>query len=238
MDKKYTPHIRIPFSLFDSAEYKQIPDRFKPNCLSVFVCLLKFVNNKTNKCYPRQSTISSMTGLSRSTIYRATLELKKAKIIQIKRLSSTLLYTIEPKFIFGDVSRKHIDVSARPIDVSDRPILIKHNTISNTIFNIVERISNEGGSKDKIIQELATLPTAELEKGIENKIQPYFCKLALEIKSREGDKLVEFNSKDILERIRKKTNFAYQRAIDKNKKDYDRKIKSKDLLRSDFKTKR
>ncbi len=39
----------------------------------------------------------------------------------------------------------------------------------------------------------------------------------------------------ILEKLRKKTNFAYQRAVYKNKRNNDRKIKSKDLLRSDSK---
>ena len=237
MDKKYTPHIRIPFSLFDSAEYKQIPDTLKPYCLSVLTCLLKFVNTKSGKCYPRRSTISSMTGLSISSIYRATEELKKAKIIHIKRLPSTLLYIIEPKFIFGDMSNRKVIGLIDRSDMSNRQVLIEHNLNITNINNLVKRISKEGGSKDKIVNELATLPIAELEKAIENNDNPYFCRLALEIKSREGEKLVEFNSKDILERIRKKTNFAYQRAIDKNKKDYDRKIKSKDLLRSDFKTK-
>lgn len=237
MDKKYTPHIRIPFSLFDSAEYKQIPDTIKPNCLLVLVCLLKFVNTKSGKCYPKRSTISSMTGLSRSTIYRATLELKKVNIIQIKRLSSTLLYIIEPKFIFGDVSYRTEMFQGDTSDVSGRHILINYHNKLSYITNIVERISKEGGSKEKIVNELATLPIAELEKGIENKIQPYFCKLALEIKSREGDKLVEFNSKDILERIRKKTNFAYQRAISKNKEKHGRETATKNFL-SSFKKKR
>jgi len=237
MDKKYTPHIRIPFSLFDSAEYKQIPDTYKSNCLSLLMCLLKFVNNKTGKCYPRQSTISSMIGLSRTTIYRATLQLKKAKIIQIKRLSSTLLYKIEPKFIYGYVSNLNNDVSKLNNDVSNLKILIKHNTLSNTISNtkitnIIKRISEDGGSKDKIIQEIATLPAAELEKAIENNDNPYFCRLALEIKSREGNKLVEFNSKEISERIRKKTNFAYQRAIEKRKRDDGRETATKNFLSS------
>lgn len=238
MDKKYTPHIRIPFSLFDSAEYKQIPDTLKPYCLSVLTCLLKFVNTKSGKCYPRRSTISSMTGLSNSTIYKVTEELKRVKIIHTKRLPSTLLYVIEPQFIFGDMRNKKVSGVIRTSDMRNKDVLIELSSFNiSLITKLVERISKEGGSKDKIIQELATLPIAELEKAIENNDNPYFCRLALEIKSREGDKLVEFNSKDILERIRKKTNFAYQRAIDKNKKDYDRKIKSKDLLRSDFKTK-
>ena len=241
MDKKYTPHIRIPFSLFNSAEFKQIPDTYKSNCLSLLMCLLKFVNNRTGKCYPRQSTISSMIGLSRTTIYRATLELKKAKIIQIKRLSSTLLYKIEPKFIYGYVSNLNNDVSKLNNDVSNLKILIKHNTISNTTYitNIVrEVLSNKAATKDDIINKLATLPTARLEQAIKEKDNILYCKAALEIQSKKGQKLVDLPSKLILENIRKKTNFAYQRAIEKRKREDGRQNRSKDLLRGNLKAKR
>ena len=241
MDKKYTPHIRIPFSLFNSAEFKQIPDTYKSNCLSLLMCLLKFVNNRTGKCYPRQSTISSMIGLSRTTIYRATLELKKAKIIQIKRLSSTLLYKIEPKFIYGYVSNLNNDVSKLNNDVSNLKILIKHNTISNTTYitNIVrEVLSNKAATKDDIINKLATLPTARLEQAIKEKDNILYCKAALEVQSKKGQKLVDLPSKLILENIRKKTNFAYQRAIEKRKREDGRQNRSKDLLRGNLKAKR
>ena len=241
MDKKYTPHIRIPFSLFNSAEFKQIPDTYKSNCLSLLMCLLKFVNNRTGKCYPRQSTISSMIGLSRTTIYRATLELKKAKIIQIKRLSSTLLYKIEPKFIYGYVSNLNNDVSNLNNDVSNLKTLIKHNTISNTTYitNIVrEVLSNKAATKDDIINKLATLPTARLEQAIKEKDNILYCKAALEIQSKKGQKLVDLPSKLILENIRKKTNFAYQRAIEKRKREDGRQNRSKDLLRGNLKAKR
>ena len=239
MDKKYTPHIRIPFSLFDSTEYKQIPDTIKPNCLLVLVCLLKFVNTKSCKCYPKRSTISSMTGLSRTTIYRATLELKKAKIIQIKRLSSTLLYIIEPKFIFGDVSYRTEMFQNKTSDVSNRNILINYHNKLSYITNIVrEVLSNKSATKDDIINKLATLPTARLEQAIKEKDNILYCKAALEVQSKKGQKLVDLPSKLILENIRKKTNFAYQRAIEKRKRDDGRQNRSKDLLRGNLKAKR
>ena len=239
MDKKYTPHIRIPFSLFDSTEYKQIPDTIKPYCLVVLVCLLKFVNTKSGKCYPRRSTISSMTGLSNSSIYRATEELKKVKIIHIKRLPSTLLYIIEPKFIFGDMSNRKVSGLIDISDTSNRQVLIERNINRTSLNNLIERISKEGGNKEKIVNELSTLPTAELEKAIKENNNPYFCRLALELKSRKVGKLVNLPSqKQIMEQLRKKTNFAYQRAIEKRKRDDGRQNRSKDLLRSDFKAKR
>lgn len=234
MDKKYTPHIRIPFSLFNSPEYKQIPDTIKPYCLLVLVCLLKFVNTKSCKCYPKRSTISSMTGLSRSTIYRATLELKKVNIIQIKRLSSTLLYIIEPKFIFGDVSYRTEMVQRDTSDVSDRHILINYpNKLSYITTIVKEVLSNKAATKDDIIRKLTTLPPDRLKQAIKERDNILYCKAALEEQSKKDVKLVAIPSqKQILESIRKKTNFAYQRAIVNNKRNEERKNKTKDLLRS------
>jgi len=240
MDKKYTPHIRIPFSLFDSTEYKQIPDTIKPYCLVVLVCLLKFVNTKSGKCYPRRSTISSMTGLSNSTIYKATEELKKVKIIHTKRLPSTLLYIIEDRFISGDMRNKKVSGVINTSDMRNRDVL-KELTYYNIsyITNIVrEVLSNKAATKDDIINKLATLPTARLEQAIKEKDNILYCKAALEVQSKKGQKLVDLPSKLILENIRKKTNFAYQRAIEKRKRDDGRQNRSKDLLRSNLKAKR
>jgi hypothetical protein len=240
MDKKYTPHIRIPFSLFDSPEYKQIPDTIRPYCLVVLVCLLKFVNNKSGKCYPRRSTISSMTGLSNSTIYKATEELKKVKIIHTKRLPSTLLYIIEDRFISGDMRNKKVSGVINTSDMRNRDVLkeLTYYNISYITTIVREVLSNKSATKDDIINKLATLPTARLEQAIKEKDNILYCKEALEVQSKKGQKLVDLPSNMILENIRKKTNFAYQRAIEKRKRDDVRQSRSKDLLRSDFKAKR
>ena len=240
MDKKYTPHIRIPFSLFDSTEYKQIPDTIKPYCLVVLVCLLKFVNTKSGKCYPRRSTISSMTGLSNSTIYKATEELKKVKIIHTKRLPSTLLYIIEDRFISGDMRNKKVSGVINTSDMRNKDTFIElsYYNISYITTIVREVLSNKAATKDDIINKLATLPTARLEQAIKEKDNILYCKAALEVQSKKGQKLVDLPNKLILENIRKKTNFAYQRAIEKRKRDDGRQNRSKDLLRSNLKAKR
>jgi len=240
MDKKYTPHIRIPFSLFDSTEYKQIPDTIKPYCLVVLVCLLKFVNTKSGKCYPRRSTISSMTGLSNSTIYKATEELKKVKIIHTKRLPSTLLYIIEDRFISGDMRNKKVSGVINTSDMRNKDTFIElsYYNISYITTIVREVLSNKAATKDDIIKKLATLPTARLEQAIKEKDNILYCKAALEVQSKKGQKLVDLPSKLILENIRKKTNFAYQRAIEKRKREDGRQNRSKDLLRSNLKAKR
>ena len=238
MDRKYTPHIRIPFSIFANPKYKQIPDTFKPYCLSVLVCLLKFVNAKTGKCYPRRQTIADMTGLSRTTIWKATVYLKKAKIIQIKRLSSTLLYTIDPDFIYGDVRIKNSDVRNRNIDVRNTNILIKLPlNKTNYITNIVrEVISNNGYSKEDIINRLATLPPDRLRQAIKEKDNILYCKEALEVQSKKDTRLVDI-PKIIVDNVRKRTNYFYKKKVHENKEDRARKNKTQDFLRGNDKDK-
>lgn len=229
--KQYTPHIRIPFSIFNNPKYKHIPDNSKSHCLAVLVCLLKFVNAKTGRCYPRRHTISSMTGLSRTTIWRATIELKNAKIIQIKRLSSTLLYTIDPDFIYGDVSNRNTDVSYRNSDVSNRNILIKlpFNTNSN-ITNIITKIKQKGGDQERTIIELATtLTPAELTEAIKANDNPYYCKLALEHQVRMNKQLIDI-PKNILDNVRKRTNYFYKSKVHQNKVKDARQTATKDFL--------
>ena len=238
MNRKYTPHIRIPFSIFANPKYKQIPDTFKPYCLSVLVCLLKFVNAKTGKCYPRRQTIADMTGLSRTTIWKATVYLKKAKIIQIKRLSSTLLYTIDPDFIYGDVRIKNSDVRNRNIDVRNTNILIKLPlNKTNYITNIVrEVISNNGYSKEDIINRLATLPPDRLRQAIKEKDNILYCKEALEVQSKKDTRLVDI-PKVIVDNVRKRTNYFYKKKVHENKEDRARKNKTQDFLRGNDKDK-
>jgi len=238
MDRKYTPHIRIPFSIFANPKYKQIPDTFKPYCLSVLVCLLKFVNAKTGQCYPRRNTLVDMTGLSKTTIYRATIVLKNAKIIQIKRLSSTLLYTIDPDFIYGDVSNRNSDVSNRNLDVSNRNVLIKLSPLTNSYITTIvkEVISNNGYSKEDIINRLATLPPDRLRQAIKEKDNILYCKEALEVQSKKDTRLVDI-PKVIVDNVRKRTNYFYKSKVHQNKEDRARKNKTQDFLRGNDKDK-
>jgi len=237
MKQKYDPHIRIRFDLFDDPQFKSIPEQHKAHCLCVLICLLKFVNNKTLQCYPRKATISSMTGLSYSTIYRATIWLIRAKIVSKKRLPSTLLYTINPRYIVGYRESGHIDNRDRSgglSDVSDSS-LYKRTTTITTIDKLIKEVIDKGGDRSKIISTLATLPADTLNKAIKDKDNPYFCSLAIQEQSNKRGKLVDIPN--VINNIRKKTHFGYQSKVSKTKRDYDRKIKSKDLLRGDSKDK-
>ena len=230
MDRKYTPHIRIPFSIFANPKYKQIPDTFKPHCLVLLVCLLKFVNAKNGRCYPRRETISSMSGLSHSTLYRATIHLKKAKIIQIKRLPSTLLYTIDPDFIYGVRSNRKVIGEGDVSVLSDGLLYKRTNLIQLTyISKIVKKVVEDGGDQSKIISTLATLPADTLRKAIKEKDNIFYAKLALEENLRMNTKLVEI-PKGIVDNVRKKTNYFYKKKVYENKVKDGRKAKTKNFL--------
>ena len=230
MDRKYTPHIRLPFSIFANPKYKQIPDTFKPHCLVLLVCLLKFVNAKNGRCYPRRETISSMSGLSHSTLYRATIHLKKAKIIQIKRLPSTLLYTIDPDFIYGVRSNRKVFGQGDVSDMSDSLLYNRTNTIElSYITKIVKRVVEDGGDQSKIISTLSSLPADTLRKAIKEKDNIFYAKLALEENLRKNTKLVEI-PKGIVDKVRKKTNYFYKKKVYENKDKNARETKTKSFL--------
>ena len=230
MERKYTPHIRLPFSIFANPKYKQIPDTFKPHCLLLLVCLLKFVNAKNGRCYPRRETLSSMSGLSHSTLYRATIHLKKVKIIQIKRLPSTLLYTIDPDFIYGVRSNRKV-LGQGDVSVMSDGLLYKRTSIKELsyITKIVKRVVEEGGDQSKIISTLATLPADTLRKAIKEKDNIFYAKLALEENLRMNTKLVEI-PKGIVDNVRKKTNYFYKKKVHENKDKNARETKTKSFL--------
>ena len=230
MKQKYDPHIRVRFDLFDDPQFKTIPNKHKAHCLCVLICLLKFVNNKTLQCYPRKATISSMTGLSYTTIYRATIWLIRAKIVSKKRLPSTLLYTINPKYIVGYRESGHIDRKSVPTDRSDRSdrSLFKELPYISNITNLIKEVVDKGGDQSKIISTLATLSADTLKKAIKEKDNPYFCSLAIQEQSNKRGKLVDIPN--VINNIRKKTHFGYQQAINKRKDRYGREAKTKDFL--------
>ena len=232
--KKYLPHIRIPFKLFDDERIRKIPEEYRSSSLLILIALLKFVNSQNGQCYPRQATISSMVCLSRSTIYRCTDLLVEVGIIKKKRLKSTLLYVINPDYIVN----KKIDVSSRDYDVSGKHIpSFMMTDISKTIINkptyitnIIKEVSDKGGDQSKIISTLASTLTADtLKKAIKEKDNIFYSRMALEEQSNKRGKLVDI-PRNIVDNIRKKTHFGYQNAIHKRRDLDGRKAKTKDFL--------
>ena len=232
MGNKYDPHIRVKFSIFNDPSFRSIPEHHRSHAYLVFICLLKFANAKTLTCYPRKATISDMSGLSRTTVYRATLCLVKAKIIKKKKLKSTLLYTLNPKYVVGfraEGSEGTHHVSKGTHYVSKRPTLEELTYITNIDTN-KKQFSNKSsevdaivtsniGNKEFMINELAKFPLTTLETDI-NK---YYCKLAIirkEELAREKDAVYVSPQKIIsaLNNVKKQSNVRYRQKVEYNKR--------------------
>ena len=230
MQQKYEPHIRVKFSLFDSPQFRTIPNKHRAYCYLVFICLLKFANSKTLTCYPRQATLSNMTGLSRSTIFRTTELLEKSQIITKKRQKSTTLYTINKDLV---VSVRNNDVSTGLMGSVYRTNISRTNITTNSnITNFIRGLAESGSDINNIIDKIASKYTIqELNEAIKDNDNPYLCKQALQIKDQEG---VKYVSKDVINKavdnVRKKTNYFYRDKVYKNKKEHGRISATKSFL--------
>ena len=230
MQQKYEPHIRVKFSLFDSPQFRMIPNKHRAYCYLVFICLLKFANSKTLTCYPRQATLSSMTGLSRSTIYRITEMLEGSQIITKKRQKSTTLYTINKDLV---VSVRNNDRSTGHMTWVSQTDISKTNIRTNTnITNFIKGLAESGSDINNIIDKIASKYTIqELNEAIKDNDNPYLCKKAIEIKDQEG---VKYVSKDVINKavddVRKKTNYFYRDKVYKNKREHGRISATKSFL--------
>jgi len=230
MQQKYEPHIRVKFSLFDSPQFRIIPNKHRAYCYLVFICLLKFANSKTLTCYPRQATLSSMTGLSRSTIFRTTELLERSQIITKKRQKSTTLYTINKDLV---VSVRNNDVSTGHMGSVYRTNISRTNITTNSnITNFIRGLAESGSDINNIIDKIASKYTIqELNEAIKDNDNPYLCKQALEIKDQEG---VKYVSKDVIKKavddVRKKTNYFYRDKVYKNKREHGRISATKSFL--------
>jgi hypothetical protein len=186
---KYTPHIRIPVSLFEHPSYLGLPEGKKLQCFAVLAVLLRFADKNTGKCHPRLVLMADMLGVSRLTIYRCINLMIKNKMVIKKRLRSTNLYVINPIFMINDIKRDvsngYIDVSNRYMDVSNGKVLEEPSNypsnypIQNKVFNKIDRIVNskEIDKQTKII-ELASVPLPELKQCIDK--HPYYVQKAIE----------------------------------------------------------
>ena len=99
--------------------------RLSSNDKIVYFTLVGYMNHKTGKCYPRYSTIKKDTGISRSSIQRATRQLAKLGYLTIKRLASTNLYLLTQQMV---LEKTRIDRVKSPADTSEglqRDLLIK-----------------------------------------------------------------------------------------------------------------
>ena len=238
MQQKYDPHIRVKFSLFDSPQFRMIPNKHRACCYLVFICLLKFANSKTLTCYPRQATLSKMTGLSRSTIFRTTELLERSQIITKKRQKSTTLYIINKDLV---VSTRNYDVSAGHMSCVSQTNINRTIIKETNINNYIKGLAESGSDKETILKKIASKFTVqELNVAIKDNDNPYLCKQALEIKDQSNfsakaeQEQVNYVPKDVIKKaiddVRKKTNYFYKNKVAKNKDKYGRISATKSFL--------
>ena len=230
MQQKYEPHIRVKFSLFDSPKFRIIPNKHRAYCYLVFICLLKFANSKTLTCYPRQATLSKMTGLSRSTIFRTTELLERSQIISKKRQKSTTLYTINKDLV---VSVRNYDVSTGHMGSVLRTNISRTNITTNSnITNFIKGLAESGSDINNIIDKIASKYTIqELNEAIKDNDNPYLCKQALQIKDQDN---VKYVPKDVIKKavkdVQKNTNYFYKNKVAENKRKHGRISATKSFL--------
>jgi DNA-binding transcriptional regulator YhcF (GntR family) len=171
-----------------------------------------------------------MTGLSRSTIFRATELLERSQIITKKRQKSTTLYTINKDYV---VSTRNKDVSMGHMGSVSQTYISRTNITTNSnITNFIKGLAESGSDKDTILTKLASKYTIqELNEAIKDNDNPYLCKQALQIKDQEG---VKYVSKDVINKavddVRKKTNYFYRDKVYKNKREHGRISATKSFL--------
>jgi hypothetical protein len=231
---KYTPHIRIPVSLFEHPSYLGLPEGKKLQCFAVLAVLLRFADKNTGKCHPRLVLMADMLGVSRLTIYRCINLMIKNKMVIKKRLRSTNLYVINPIFMINDIKRDvsngYIDVSNRYMDVSNGKVLIEPSNypsnypIQNKVSNKIDRIVNSKDiDKQTKIIELAGVPLAELKQSISK--HPYYIRQAIEHQEQElrdarsvPKHIVEQAMTAAVSKNAKNRSFNYRKKIEYNKR--------------------
>jgi vacuolar-type H+-ATPase subunit H len=229
---KYTPHIRIPVSLFEHPSYLGLPEGKKLQCFAVLAVLLRFADKNTGKCHPRLVLMADMLGVSRLTIYRCINLMIKNKMVIKKRLRSTNLYVINPIFMINDIKRDvsngYIDVSNRYMDVSNGKVLIEPSNypsnITNRILSKVDVIVNNTSlDKQSKIIKLASLTLPELKQCI-NK-HPHYVQRAIEHQEQElrdaravPKHIVEQAMTAVVSKNAKNRSFNYRKKIEYNKR--------------------
>jgi hypothetical protein len=217
-------YLMITYTLFHHLD--KLPGTAKANCLSVYLSIMKYAWKKNNyKCGLRHSTIQADTKLSRTTIYRTLITLRKLNIIQMTMGRSGKTYHVNSKFL--RIEKEVVFKSETPMfqkntrNVSNIPTL-EEQYLSNQYVNrsseVVTIIRDNIGNKDIMIDRLSELPLINLKEDINNK---YYCKLAMirkeEIAASENATYVSPNKiVSALNKIKKETNIRY-----KEKKEYN-----------------
>ena len=187
----------------------------KSHCLNVLLSVMKYAWKKNGyKADLRHETIHKDTGLCRTTIKSCLETLNKLNIVKSIRGRSGKTYIVNEVFLKAEKLYEPIQIAVKPTQDSRFTATLEEELCINSISKIVKGFA---GNKEKIIDELSNLSLKELK---EEKVNVYFCKLAIEKKEEHGksyvspDKIVRALSN--LKNERKQANPFY-----KAKKEYN-----------------
>ena len=186
----------------------------KSHCLNVFLSVMKYAWKKNGyEARLRHETIHKDTGLCRTTIKNCLSTLNKLNIIKSFRGKSGKTYIVNEVFLRAEKLYEPIKIATSLAQDSHYTSTLEE-TLSITNIDIL--IGKYKGDKDRMINELATLPLPDLENDSKN---VYYCKLAIERKEELARQKNLVDPKIIqreLSKITKEKNFAYKR-----KKEYN-----------------
>ena len=186
----------------------------KSNCLNVFLSVMKYAWKKNGyEARLRHETIHKDTGLCRTTIKNCLSTLNKLNIIKSFRGKSGKTYIVNEVFLRAEKLYEPIKIATSLAqDSHDTATLIE--TLSITNIDII--IGKYKGDKDRMINELATLPLPDLIGDTKN---VYYCKLAIERKEELARQKNLVDPRIIareLKKISKETNVRYKEKRDFN----------------------
>jgi len=186
----------------------------KSNCLNVFLSVMKYAWKKNGyEARLRHETIHKDTGLCRTTIKNCLSTLNKLNIIKSFRGKSGKTYIVNEVFLRAEKLYEPIKIATSLAqDSHDTSTLIE--TLSITNIDIL--IGKYKGDKDRMINELATLPLPDLIGDTKN---VYYCKLAIQRKEELARQKNLVDPRIIareLKKISKETNVRYKEKRDWN----------------------
>jgi predicted transcriptional regulator len=161
----------------------------------------------------RHETIHKDTGLCRTTIKSCLSTLNKLNVVKSFRGKSGKTYIVNEVFLKAEKLYDNVKIAVKqPYDSRFT------TTLEETIYinNIDRIIGKNKGDKDRMINELATLPLPDLENDSKN---VYYCKLAIQRKEELARQKNLVDPQIIakeLKKISKETNVRYKEKRDWN----------------------
>ena len=186
----------------------------KSNCLNVFLSVMKYAWKKNGyEARLRHETIHKDTGLCRTTIKSCLSTLNKLNVIKSFRGKSGKTYIVNEVFLRAEKLYEPTKI-ATSLAQDSRQTARLIETLPITNIDIL--IGKYKGDKDRMINELATLPLPDLKSDTKN---VYYCKLAIERKEELARQKNLVDPRIIareLKKISKETNVRYKEKRDFN----------------------